>query len=177
MLYNINIVINIMKSFIYILIIIFFLGIIINNLKSNYEYFDLTQYQTKMLNNNKEKLFKIGFDKNIEIRRNDCFYKCNKTDCIKLDEMGKILDKCRKCNITHNKCFRKSIIGGNCDDCDEANETKINCNDIINYGCPNPTNIDSNDGIDPYYIQLPDNNINSPYNEKCVFCWNISSDI
>ena len=141
------------------------------------EHFELDEYKKLILNNNKEKLFKIGLNKNIKIEREDCFLKCGKTQCIELDARTKVLDKCMKCNSQKNKCFKKSIIGGVCNDCDETTETKIECNAITNFGCTPPDNLDSNNGVEPYYIQMPDNNINSPFNEKCVFCWNFSSEI
>lgn len=148
-----------------------------NNNFENFENLDIPMYKTKMLNNNKEKLFKIGFNDKIEIRREDCFFKCDQEKCIKLDNMTKLLDKCNKCNLQYNKCFQKTVIGGNCNDCDESKIEKINCNDIKNFGCPPPDNIDNNNGVEPYYIQVPDNNVNSPYNEKCSFCWDILDEI
>lgn len=53
----------------------------------------------------------------------------------------------------------------------------MNCYDINNFGCANPKNLQSNDGIEPYYIEVPNNNINSPFDKKCVFCWNILDNI
>jgi hypothetical protein len=66
-------------------------------------------------------------------------------------------------------------------DCNIDNiEDKINCFSIENYGCPNPNNLNDlkiNSGILPYYIEVPDNNVNSPFNKKCVFCWNLMDNI
>ena len=69
-----------------------------------------------------------------------------------------------------------SIIGGNCDDCKE-DEDKIDCLNTGNFGCINPKDLQSYDGVFPYYIELPDNNPNSPFNKKCIFCWNILDNI
>jgi len=130
-----------------------------------------------MINNNNEKLFKISLN-NIPILEEDCFSKCDKANCIKLDQLKKNLDKCLKCNNTKNKCFAKSVIGGLCNDCSiEDPKDKLSCYDIENYGCLNPNNLDTEIGVSPYYIQIPDDNINSPYNKKCVFCWNILNEL
>ena len=134
-----------------------------------------------MLDNNKEKLYKIELKNDIKIYRDDCFYKCDSKSCIQLDEKKKLLNKCLKCNSQKNKCFSKSILGGICNDCSIENiEDKINCYEIGNFGCVNPNNlnnIQNNIGTEPYYIEVPDNNPNSPFDKKCVFCWNILDNI
>lgn len=140
------------------------------------EYFEINNYKKIMKNNNKEKLYKIKLNENIKLETEDCFEKCGESDCIKMNNMKKILEKCIKCNSQKNKCFDKSIIGGVCNDCNETQE-KIDCFNIQNFGCTNPYNIDNNNGIPPYFIQIPDDNINSPYNKKCVFCWNLLDNI
>ena len=199
-----NITINIMLYIIFLLII--FLLIIILLCKKNFESYenimnlsdnllmnnellddsgknttlniDIKKYKQIMLNNDKKKLYKIGLNNNINILEEDCFEKCDQSNCIKLNNQKKLLKECLKCNIQKNKCYNKSIIGGNCDDCDIENiEDKIDCYDVNNFGCPNPKNLNYNNGVDPYYIQINDNNINSPYNKKCVFCWNIFNNI
>jgi len=147
----------------------------------NFYSFDTKNYKNIMLNNDKKHLYKIGLEQNINIYRENCFEKCDSKSCIQLDEKKKLLDKCLKCNSQKNKCFNKSIIGGICDDCSiEKIEDKMNCYEIGNFGCVNPdnlNNIQNNVGIDPYYIEVPDNNPNTPFNEKCVFCWNILDNI
>ena len=135
------------------------------------------KYKKKMFLNDKQKLYKIGLAKDTPINREDCFDKCDARSCIQLDNMTKVLDKCIKCNGQKNKCFKKSIIGGTCDDCDESNEDKINCYELNNFGCANPNNLNDRNGTIPYYIEIPDNNLNSPYDKKCVFCWNILDNI
>ena len=144
------------------------------------EYFNnsIKEYKDIMFNNDKRKLYKVGLSDNINILEEDCFDKCDQSNCVKMLNQKKILNDCLKCNIQKKKCFNKSIIGGNCDDCDIENiEDKLDCYDVKNFGCPNPENINYSSGIDPYYIQINDNNINSPYNKKCVFCWNILDNI
>jgi hypothetical protein len=180
--YNI-IFILFLATFLIILIFIFFNKNIENYDNNNNNNNDtininINKYKNIMFNNDKKNLYKIGLNDNIKILKDDCFDKCDKSNCIKMFDKKKILDKCLKCNIQKNKCFNKSIIGGNCDDCDiEKIEDKLDCYDINNFGCPNPNNINFSNGIDPYYIELNDNNINSPYNKKCVFCWNILDNI
>ena len=142
------------------------------------EYFDINTYKEIIKNNDKKNIYKIGLNKDISIYKTDCYDKCSKTDCIKLDNMTKVLEKCMKCNSQKKKCFNHSIIGGTCDDCNIENENeKLNCLHIQNYGCTNPNNIFDNNGVEPYYIQIPDNNLNSPYDKKCVFCWNLLDNI
>jgi hypothetical protein len=173
-----------MILFIIIILIILIIFYLINKIfyiNLNKEYFDIDEYKKKMLENNNKKLYKLSLNSNIKILSEDCDDKCNKADCIKLKQRSKLLDKCIQCNSQPNKCFNKSIIGGNCDDCDITDiNKKMNCSNIENYGCPNPNNLNTleiNEGIQPYYIQIPDNNVNSPYNKKCVFCWNILDNI
>ena len=56
-------------------------------------------------------------------------------------------------------------------------EDKLDCYNVQNFGCTNPNNFDSLNGTDPYFINIPNNNVNSPYNKKCVFCWQIQDNI
>ena len=91
-------------------------------------------------------------------------------------QMKKTLDKCIKCKA-EGKCFKKSIIGGVCNDCDENETDKIDCYDVKNFGCPNPKDINYDIGVPAYYTEINDDNVNSPYNKKCVFCWNILDNI
>ena len=135
------------------------------------------EYAKTLKNNNKKELFRIGLAPNTKIYNEDCDLKCDNKNCKILNEMTKNLDKCLKCNATENKCFRKSIIGGNCDDCDKSIEDKLDCYNIFNFGCVPPDNLDSVNGVKPYYIQIPETNPNSPFNKKCVFCWNILDNL
>jgi hypothetical protein len=151
------------------------------NQKENYQNIDIKSYKELMFKNyeeNNKNLYKIGLNNNIKIQEEDCDDKCDKQNCIKMHERKKILNECLQCNIQKKKCFHKSIIGGNCDDCDIDNiEDKLNCYDVNHFGCPNPENINDYNGISHYYIELNDNSINSPFNKKCVFCWNIVDNI
>lgn len=149
-------------------------------IKKKSDIYTFDEYQKLMLKNFKSKdgnrnFYKIGLNK-LELLKEDCFEKCDSRECIKMNELQKNLDKCLKCNSQKNKCFKKTIIGGICDDCSDDTK-KIDCYDIQNFGCTNPVNIDYNRGVDPYFISINDNNVNSPYDKKCVFCWNISNEI
>ena len=142
-----------------------------NKEKQQGNIYNLKQYNQLMLNNNKKKLFKKTL-KGIEILTEDCFKKCNAQDCIKLDQKNKLIKKCFQCNSQKNRCFHKSIIGGNCDDCDGVDiKDKMDCGAINNFGSPNPKNLDDLRGVSPYYFFLNDNSPVSPFNKKCVFSW------
>ena len=100
-----------------IIILLFLLFFYYNNYlkkninKINIEKFDISEYKKIMLDNHKKNIYKISLNKNISLNKEDCFQKCNSTDCIKMDNMQKVLDKCVKCNSQENKCFNRTIIG------------------------------------------------------------------
>ena len=122
-------------------------------------------------------LYKLKIREDTLIQTEDCDDKCDKSNCIKLKDKLKVLNNCVKCNKQRNKCFNKSIIGGNCDDCIGDEENKIDCYDIRNFGCNDNNNLQINKGVSPYYIQVPDNSVNSSYDMKCAFCWNILDNV
>lgn len=162
---------------IFIIIGLLFLYIkITSNVFIQLELFDINTYKKIMLNNDQKKLFNIQLEEDITLYKEDCRSKCNYIDCFRFDQLQNSLKKCLECNSQNGRCFNNSIIGGNCDYCTSEDE-KMNCYDINNFGCANPENLQSNDGIEPYYIEVPDNNINSPFDKKCVFCWNILDNI
>ena len=87
----------------------------INKYIINLEHFNVSinEYKTIMLENDTEKLFKLSLnEETMPILEEDCFQKCDKANCIKLDQQKKTLEKCLQCNRKKNKCFSKSIIGG-----------------------------------------------------------------
>lgn len=160
---------------IFIIIFIFFKNKYLecfNNVKN----VSIDEYTKIMMDNKNKSIYRVGLSDNLPINSEDCFEKCDKENCIKMIEMNRILEKCVKCNSEKNKCFKKSIIGGVCNDCDETDE-KINCYDVKNFGCPNPKDINYEIGVQPYYTQINDDNINSPFDKKCIFCWNILDNI
>ena len=148
-----------------------------NEEKKQGNIYNITQYKQLMFNNDKKKLFKKTL-KDIEILTEDCFSKCDAQNCIKLDQKNKLIKKCFECNSQKNKCFHKSIIGGNCDDCNGVDEKdKMDCAALNNFGSPNPENLDDLRGVEPYYFLLNDNSPVSPFNKKCVFSWQTSDEI
>ncbi len=102
----------------------------------------------------------------------DCSSKCDYEDCVKFDRMKRNLKDCEECHLNPKKCFRKSIIGGNCEDCMEGEE-QMDCLSTDNFGCTSPADINSMNGAPPYFISVPDDNLNSPYDKKCIMCWQI----
>jgi hypothetical protein len=118
---------------------------------------------------------KPSFASNIIPEEEDCYELCNAKECINMQERNKILNSCLKCS-EEKKCFHKSIIGGNCDDCAE-NETPINCYDTRHFGCTNPRDFNSYDGVHSYFVLSNDDNVNSLYNKECLFCWNIEENL
>jgi hypothetical protein len=150
-----------------------------NNIDTNNVNID--KYKYIMLNNNKKDLYKIGLSKDISIYSEDCSEKCDATKCTMLNERTKSLNKCIQCNSQKYKCFKndiRTITGGSCEDCNIENiNDKLDCFSTENYGCPSPNDLNSINGVKPYYIQLNDNSPVSPYNEKCVFCNNILDNL
>jgi len=157
-------------------ILLFFALFISNSLSETFIGSNMT-YKNIMKNDDHSKLYKIYVDPEFELHDSeDCFDKCDKTECLKMDSMNHVLKKCVKCNAMNNKCFNRSIIGGTCDDC-MKNQQKMDCYDIQNFGCTNPYNINDRKGTEPYFIEMNDSNLNSPYSKKCVFCWNLLDSI
>jgi len=178
MIINILVYIILVGIFIILFIILYLMSYENMHIDNYDNLYTPSEYKLEMLNNNKAKLFKVKLDEETPIYREDCYEKCNATECMKLGEKEKLLNKCLQCNSQRNKCYDKSVIGGICNDCEtEDIKDKIDCYNINNFGCSPTNNIISNKGVSPYYIQVPDDNINSPYDKKCVFCWNILDNI
>lgn len=152
-----------------------------DNINNQPQIVDVDTYKKLMLNNDKKHLYKVGLSKEMTIYTDDCNEKCDATKCTMLNERTKSLNKCIECNSQKYKCYRnniESITGGSCEDCSIENiKDKLNCFSTTNYGCPPPNDLNSVNGVRPYYIQVPDNSPVSPYNEKCVFCNNIFDDL
>ena len=128
-----------------------------------------------ILNKPSNKSYKIGL-KDVKILRENCFDKCGAEDCIKLYMKTQNYKRCTECQKDENKCFNKLYTLGDCNMCGD-NLKRMNCNHKNNIGCTNPDDIFGLEGVEPYYIEVPSNNSNSPFNKKCVFCWELSSFI
>ncbi len=157
---------------IYLLLLFIILFIIYKLFLYNKEDFDLQIWQNILKKNLSDSVATIMTIPPKEIRSDNCYGKCDERDCNMMETMKKNLSKCIECHKNPKKCFRKSIIGGNCDDC-LPDEKQIDCKSTKELGCVPPHNVYSYDGSYPYFIQIPDKNLNSPYDRKCVFCWQI----
>ena len=144
----------------------------------------LEEFETKVLSQKKfdnfilknagKKAFNVGL-KDIKIQRENCFQKCDAENCIKLYMKRRNYHNCVKCQEKKGKCFNNDMYTmGNCDDCGK-NLKKLNCHHKNNIGCTDPNNIYSLDGIEPYFIEVPSQSANSPFDSKCVFCWQMES--
>ncbi len=173
---------NLLKLIIKIIIIIFIFYFLYYLFFSKEKFFNKNDFLIKDVNLNE---WKKLLNKNLSnstatilsvppenIQTEDCFSKCDARDCQIMEQMKKNLNSCVECHKNPKKCFRKSVIGGNCDDC-LPDEKQIDCKNLKEFGCVPPKNIYSNEGTLPYFIEVPDDNLNSPYDKKCIFCWQI----
>ena len=167
--------------YIYLIIILFIIVILLltNNNIEQYEKYtnkiSKKDLENKLLNI-KNNIYNVSLSKNIKIQRKNCFQKCNYQDCVNFYHATQNYNKCIECQKNKNKCFKDLDTYGACDNCTK-DLNKNNCKNINKYGCTNPYNIFSNKGIQPYFIEVPSNNNNSPFDSKCVFCWNLKSYI
>ena len=147
--------------------------------KKKIDFFDnkiLSQkkFDSFILKNSEKKAFNIGL-KDIRIQRDECFKKCDAENCMKLYMKRLNYNKCKECQ-NKGMCYNNLYTMGACDYCGK-NLKKLNCNHKNNIGCTDPNNIFNLEGIEPYYIEVPSNNSNSPFDSKCVFCWQLESYI
>ena len=119
---------------------------------------------------NKEGFTIMALNKKYNIRREDCLKYCDEAECLKMFDMKKKLNECKKCN-DKGLCYKKNILDGVCEACVDGIDYG-NCNLISNYGCTNPDNILDFNGVEPYYLIVDDDN-NYSYKNTCKFCWNI----
>ena len=157
-----------------IIIILFFNKINNNNIeKFNENVMTQKKFDKSIMDKPIGTLYKVGL-KDIKIQRENCFQKCNAQDCTKLYMRRLNYKKCNLCQKNKNKCFNRLNTVGSCDICSD-NLKKFNCNHKNDIGCTDPNNIYGLDGIEPYYIEVNSNESNSPFNKKCVFCWELNS--
>lgn len=155
---------------IYIILIILCVFILLNYLFTTYDAFytpsALNDKLTQNLSHNT--LTNFMLPTNQPLYRDDCSFMCDERACKQMEANNLEYDRCVQCSAL-NKCYHKRIVTGTCDDC-KPDETPIKCNDVNNYGCPNPNALDLSNGIKPYFILVDDIIVNSPYNKRCVFC-------
>ncbi len=119
------------------------------------------QYKDLLLRNlERGKLTKLQI-RDRDVRRTDCDEKCGEKECKIMYEQERNLKACQKCHKDPKKCYRKSISGGNCEDCLEG-EAQMDCMSTAHFGCVNPHNLASKYGVNPYYVIKRD--------QECVFC-------
>ena len=125
---------------------------------------------------NLKNLYNISLGDDIKIQRENCFKKCDYENCVKLYNKRQNYKKCIECQMDKKKCYKDQISYGGCDSCSKFVK-KNECNSLDSYGCPDFRNVYSKSGVEPYFIEVPSKNNNSPFDTKCVFCWNIRSYI
>ena len=140
--------------YIFLIFLIIFLFIYLNKFekftnhqnKTNPLILNRNQYNNYILKN-QDKVYKINIMKNKE-NINECFKKCNFSDCLKLESLRKKYKKCISCQKNNsNKCFNNLPLEGSCDSCGK-NLKKFNCNDINDFACPNYKNVYNKNGIE-----------------------------
>lgn len=171
---------------IYLLLLIFIVCLYLYFNK--YEYFknkDLNfntvskdEFKKFMIKKKDSDIYNVKILNNVEDIK-DCFKKCNFIDCIKLMKMKNNYDTCVKCQKNNpNKCYNNLLSGGVCNTC-STNLKKFNCNDVnTSFSCPDPNNIYNKQGVKPYYLQVKDSKtVTSPYDQSCLFCWNLKNQL
>jgi hypothetical protein len=136
------------------------------------------EFKKYMIQKKDSDIYNVKLGNNIEDIK-DCFKKCNIIDCIKLIKMTNNYDTCVKCQKDNSdKCYNNLISGGVCNNCSN-NLKRFNCNDVnSSFSCPNPKNIYNNQGVKPYYLQVKNSKtISSPYDQSCLFCWNLKNKL
>ena len=156
-----------------ILLCIFLLFIYCNTIE---HYVTLSRKETNdlLLKNfeTKDKIFKVNIVKSKEDLK-ECFRRGSYENCVKLYIRNKNYNRCKQCQKDSKMCYRKLYTLGGCDYCND-NLKKNNCDDPSSIACPNLHNLFSDKGVEPYYVEVIDkNNVNSPYNQSALFCWNL----
>ncbi len=108
-----------------------------------------------------------------DVRREDCAEKCGEKECKIMEERQRNLDACNKCHSNPKKCYKKSISGGNCEYCLDG-EKQIQCNNVSNFGCFNPNNLDNIEGVDPYFVIKTNYSKNNDISQECRFCYDFT---
>lgn len=138
---------------------------------------NINQYNNsiEMCNNiknfyNKNKSYKKEILKGIMSREN-CKYICNDNKlCLKFEQDLKNFNDCEKCH-KEGKCFRiLDTNTGICEKCIDGENNQYKCNNTRFLGCPNNKNLNSFDGVKPYFVILKSEDINDIYGSKCNLC-------
>ncbi len=138
----------------------------INNIK---EISNPIQYKDLLFKNLERGVLTKMEIKPSNVQREDCNEKCGEKDCKIMYEQKRNLDACNACHRSNpKKCYKKSITGGNCEDCLDG-EVQMKCNDVSNFGAPNPSDLFSKNGVDPYFVIKTTFSPNSDMSQECRF--------
>ncbi len=142
----------------------------INNIK---EISNPIQYKDLLFKNLEHGVLTKMKIKPSDVQREDCAEKCGEKECKIMFEQKRNLDACNMCHKNKNKCYKKSITGGNCEDCLDG-EVQIKCNDVSNFGAPNPNDLFSKNGVDPYFVIKTTFSPNSDMSQECRFSYDLN---
>ncbi len=143
------------------------------NDEENKEISNPIQYKNLLIKNlERGVLTKIQI-KPSDVQREDCPEKCGEKDCKIMFEQKRNLDACNMCHKNPKKCYKKSITGGNCEDCLDG-EVQMKCNDVSNFGAPNPSDLFSKNGVDPYFVIKTTFSPNSDMSQECRFSYDLN---
>lgn len=130
------------------------------------------QYKNLLIKNLEDGILTKIKIKSNDVQRDDCPEKCGEKDCKIMFEQKRNLDDCNRCHKNSKKCYKKSITGGNCEDCLEG-DIQIKCNDVSNFGAPNPNDLFSKNGVDPYFVIKTTFSPNSDMSQECIFSYDL----
>ncbi len=171
---------NKIKYVILFLIILLFIYILINKyilkeyfINDEEEISNPVVYKNLLLKNLKDGFVTKMKIKPSDVQRIDCPEKCGEKDCKIMFEQKRNLDDCNKCHKNPKKCYKKSITGGNCEDCLDG-ESQIKCNDVSNFGAPNPNDLFSKNGVDPYFVIKTTFSQNNDMSQECRFSYDLN---
>lgn len=131
------------------------------------------QYKNLLIKNIKRGILTKIKIKPDDVQREDCSEKCGEKDCQIMFTQKHNLDNCNTCHKNLKKCYKKSITGGNCEDCLDR-EMQIKCNDVSNFGAPNPSDLFSKNGVDPYFVIKTTFSPNSDMSQECRFSYDLN---
>jgi hypothetical protein len=177
---------NHIKIILYIIFILLCIYIFINKYYLNKEYFlneeesinnikeisNPIQYKNLLLKNLERGILTKMKIKPTDVQREDCAEKCGEKDCKIMYEQKRNLDACNMCHKNKKKCYKKSISGGNCEDCLD-DEVQMKCNDVSNFGALNPNDLFSKNGVDPYFVIKTTFSPNSNMSQECRFSYDL----
>jgi hypothetical protein len=143
------------------------------NDEENKEISNPVQYKNLLIKNIENGVLTKMKIKSSDVQREDCPEKCGEKDCQIMFEQKRNLDDCNKCHKNSKKCYKKSITGGNCEDCLDREE-QMKCNDVSNFGSLNPNDLFSKNGVDPYFVIKTSFSSNNDMSQECRFSYDLN---